>query len=161
MQDATRDAEEAAREVPRAEDAVRTAELNVSAADQGARELEGMGRVLSREIEEAGHRRDQSEKAVEEAKNVLHMKERHLEEAKQQVSEREHSVRLKEIELSDQRKQRELVSQHERALIEQELRLREQRDSLEEREMKLMSEASSFLGNLRTHVSSGQFSCRD
>ncbi|KAG8341102.1 EF hand domain [Trypanosoma vivax] len=152
VQDAARDVDEAVREIPRAEDAVRIAEGNVTTAEQNARELEGISRALAREIEEASQRRDQSERAVEEARNQLHAKERHLEEAKQHVAEREHSVRAKEMELADQRKQREIVSQHERTLIDQELRLREQRDSLEERETKLMSEASSFLGNLRTHL---------
>ncbi|KAH9586225.1 EF-hand domain [Trypanosoma melophagium] len=159
--DATKDADEAARDVPRAEDAVRAAERNVAAADHNARELEGMGRDFSREAEEAALRRDQSERAVEEAKGRLRAKEHQLDDVKHQVGEREQAARQKEAELDEQRKQRELVSQHERALIEQELRLREQRDSLEERETKLMSEASSFLGNLRTHLQGGRSYSRD
>ncbi|ORC86044.1 uncharacterized protein TM35_000312300 [Trypanosoma theileri] len=159
--DATKDADEAARDVPRAEDAVRIAERNVSAADHNARELEGMGRDLSREAEEAALRRDQSEKAVEDAKGRLRTREHQLDDVKHQVDEREQAAKQKEAELVEQRKQRELVSQHERALIEQELRLREQRDSLEERETKLMSEASSFLGNLRTQLQGGRSYSRD
>ncbi|KEG06234.1 calmodulin-like protein containing EF hand domain [Trypanosoma grayi] len=120
-----------------------------------------MGRDLSREAEEAAQRRDQNEKAVEDARNRLHAKERYLDDAKQQVDERENAARQKEADLAEQRKQRELVSQHERVLIEQELRLREQRDSLEERETKLMSEASSFLGNLRTQLQGGHSFSRD
>lgn len=159
--EATKDVEEIARDVLRAEDAVHVAERNVAAADNNARDLEGVGRELSREAEEAAQRRDQQERAVEDAHNSLRVRETQLDEAKRFVVDRETAARQKEAELAEQRAQRELVSQHERALIEQELRLREQRDSLEERETKLMSEASSFLGNLRTQLRTGRSRSRE
>lgn len=148
--------EEAARYIISAEDAVRGAERSVVVADNNARELEGAGRELSREAEEAAQRRDQRERAVEEANGALRAKESQLDEAKRFVVDRRTAAKQKEVELAEHKAQRELVAQHERALIEQELRLREQRDSLEERETKLMSEASSFLGSLRTQLRSGR-----
>ncbi|ESL11948.1 hypothetical protein TRSC58_00293 [Trypanosoma rangeli SC58] len=154
--DASKDVEDVVREIARVEEAVRGAERSVAVADSNARELEGMGRELSREAEDASQRRDQYEKAVENAKESVRAREQQLDGVRRQVDERENMARQKESELAEQRKQRELVSQHERALIEQELRLREQRDSLEERETKLMSEASSFLGNLRFQLQGGR-----
>ncbi|EKG01137.1 hypothetical protein,calcium binding protein EF hand, putative [Trypanosoma cruzi] len=156
VRDSTKDVDDVLRQIARAEDAVRGAERNVVDADKSARELEGMGRDLSREAEEASQRRYQYEKAVEDAKNSVRAKEHQLDEAKRHVDDRDALARQKETELMEQRKQRDLISQHERALIEQELRLREQRDSLEERETKLMSEASSFLGNLRSQLQGGR-----
>ena len=83
---------------------------------------------------------------------------REVDSARNGVAERERAIKQKEMELDEHRRNRELITQHERTLIEQELRLREQRDSLEQRETKLMSEASNYLGNMRNNLATRSYS---
>ncbi|EPY29850.1 calmodulin-like protein containing EF hand [Angomonas deanei] len=152
--DAAMEVDAIARDIPKAEDQVRQAERNVSAAEQALKDLDSIGKDLGREADEAARRRDAGEKAVQEAKDRVAQRAKDLEQARRQLDDRDQALKQKELDLDEHRRQRDLVSQHERTLIEQELRLREQRDSLEQRETKLLSEASNFLTNMRNTVSS-------
>ncbi|KAK7197006.1 calmodulin-like protein containing EF hand domain [Novymonas esmeraldas] len=156
--DAAVEADAIARDVPKAEDSVRAADRNVAAADQVLRELDGAGKDIGRQADEAATRRDASEKAVAEAREKVALKVREVDTARNTVADKDRSIKQKEAELDEHRRQRELITQHERTLIEQELRLREQRDSLEQRETKLMSEASNYLGNMRINLATRSYS---
>ncbi|CBZ24166.1 calmodulin-like protein containing EF hand domain [Leishmania mexicana MHOM/GT/2001/U1103] len=156
--DAAMEADAIAREIPKAEDAVRLADRNVASADQVLRELDSAGKDIGRQADEAASRRDAGEKAVAEARDKVLQKVRELDAARSAVAEKDRAIKQKEAELDEHRRQRELITQHERTLIEQELRLREQRDSLEQRETKLMSEASSYLGNMRINLATRSYS---
>ncbi|KAG5506552.1 hypothetical protein JIQ42_06804 [Leishmania sp. Namibia] len=156
--DAAIEADAIARDIPKAEDAVRVAERNVVAADQVLRELDSAGKEIGRQADEAASRRDAGEKAVAEARDKVMQKEREVDNARSAVAERDRAIKQKEAELDEHRRQRELITQHERTLIEQELRLREQRDSLEQRETKLMSEASNYLGSMRVNLATRSYS---
>ncbi|CAC9453027.1 calmodulin-like protein containing EF hand domain [Leishmania infantum JPCM5] len=156
--DAAMEADAIAREIPKAEDAVRLADRNVVAADQVLRELDSAGKDIGRQADEAASRRDAGEKAVAEAREKVMQKVRELDAARNAVAEKDRAIKQKEAELDEHRRQRELITQHERTLIEQELRLREQRDSLEQRETKLMSEASNYLGNMRINLATRSYS---
>ncbi|KPI83813.1 putative calmodulin-like protein containing EF hand domain [Leptomonas seymouri] len=156
--DAAVEADAIAREIPKAEDAVRLADRNMAAADQVLKELDSAGKELGRQADEAAARRDAGEKSVAEARDRVAQKAREVESARNGVAERDRAIKQKELELDEHQRNRELITQHERALIEQELRLREQRDSLEQRETKLMSEASSYLGNMRSNLAARSYS---
>lgn len=142
--------------LPRAEEALRAAERVALSAEQTLKEMDAVGKELGREADEAARRRDVSERVVVETREKAAQRAREVETARGQLEEREAVERQKEAELEEHRRQRDVVTQHERTLIEQELRLREQRDSLEERETKLLSEASSFLGNMRNVFTGGR-----
>lgn len=156
--DAAMEADAIAREIPKAEDAVRVADRNVSAADVALKELDSAGKEIGRQADEAAARRDAGEKSVAEARDRVAQRAREVDSARNGVAERERAIKLKEMELDEHRRNRELITQHERTLIEQELRLREQRDSLEQRETKLMSEASNYLGNMRNNLATRSYS---
>ncbi|KAG5485447.1 hypothetical protein LSCM1_07531 [Leishmania martiniquensis] len=156
--DAAMEADAIARDIPKAEDAVRVAERNVAAADQVLRELDSAGKEIGRQADEAASRRDAGEKAVAEARDKVMQREREVDAARSAVADRDRAIKQKETELDEHRRQRELITQHERTLIEQELRLREQRDSLEQRETKLMSEASNYLGTMRINLATRSYS---
>lgn len=138
------------REIPRASDAVRLAERNVSATEQVLRELDNVGKELGREADDAARRREAHELAVADAQEKADQLAREVEKARGNVDDRERQVKVRESELDEHRRQRELASQFERVLVEKELRLRETRDSLEMNESNLHSEAADFLANLRS-----------
>lgn len=159
--DAAMEADAVARDIPKAEEQVRGAERQVSLVEQSLRELDTMGKELGREADEAARRRDGEERAVAEAKEKVSQRARELDGARQAVDDRENAAKRKEEELAEHRRSRELITQHERGLIEQELRLREQRDSLEERETRLISDATSYLGSMRANLGVGRSYSRD
>ncbi|KAG5510513.1 hypothetical protein JKF63_06810 [Porcisia hertigi] len=156
--DAALEADAIGRDIPKAEDAVRVADRNVAAADQALRELDSAGKDVGRQADEAASRRDASERAVAEARERVSQRAREVDAARSAVADKDRAIKQKEAELDEHRRQRELITQHERTLIEQELRLREQRDSLEQRETKLMSEASNYLGNMRINLATRSYS---
>lgn len=148
-QDAGAELEAVTREIPKAEDTLRAADRNVSATEQVIRELDNVGKELGREADEAARRREVSELAVADLQERINAREKDVERARQLVEEKEKQVRARESELDEHRRQRDLASQYERVLIEKELRLRETRDSLEQNEQNLHSEAADFLANLK------------
>lgn len=148
--DASIELDAVVREVPKMEEAVRAADRNVSATEQVIRELDNVGKELGREADEAARRREANELTVAELQDKVRNRTREVEKAQQQVEEREKQVKARETELEEHRRQRELASQYERVLIEKELRLRETRDSLEQNEMNLHSEAADFIANIIT-----------
>ena len=151
--DAARSAENVARELPKAEDAVKSVDLSLVHAHDRLRDLDSLAKDLSREADEAARRRDAGERASAAARDHEAKALQDAERARRYAEDREKQAKAKDEELLEQQRQRQLITQHERALIEQELRLREQRDSLEEKESKLKNEASNFLGNLRHSMS--------
>ncbi|CCW62221.1 unnamed protein product [Phytomonas sp. EM1] len=148
-------------QIPRAEEAVHAVERAVSAVEQDLKTLDSVGKDLGREAEEVARRRDASIRTATDAKEKVAQRSREMDLARQNVLDREKMVKQKEADLHEHQLQRESVTQHERALIEQELRLRTQRDTLEQRESKLMSEAYNFLGNIRSAVPPGKLFSRD
>lgn len=159
--DAALQADMIARDIPKIEDSVRLSDRNVGAADQVLKDLDNVGKDLGREADEAARRRDAGERAVADAKDRAAQRARDLEHARQAVDDRDRAAKQRETDLEEHRRQRQLVTQHERALIDQELRLREQRDNLETQETRLLSEATSFLGNMRNAMSAGRSYSRD
>lgn len=147
--DASLELDVVVREIPKVEDAVRLADRNVSSTEQVLRELDNVGKQLGRDADEAARRREASELAVVDMQERANLRKNEVERARQQVEEREKQVKARENELEEHRRQRELASQYERVLVEKELRLRETRDSLEQNEMNLHSEASEFLSKIR------------
>jgi hypothetical protein len=143
------------RELPRLEEALKNADLNTNNANDHIRDLDDLARDVARDIDEAARRRDANERAAQAAKDHEAQISADVERARQRADDLDRQAKAKEAELQEQQRQRQMVSQHERALIEQELRLREQRDTLEEKETKLKSEAGSFLAGLRTTLQSG------
>lgn len=153
--DASSELDVVVREVPKVEDAVRSADRNVSATEQVLRELDNVGKQLGRDADEAARRREASELAVADMQERANLRKNEVEKARQQVEERERQVKTREAELEEHRRQRELASQYERVLVEKELRLRETRDSLEQNELNLHSEATEFLTKFRAGGASG------
>lgn len=151
--DTARAAENVARELPKAEEAAKSVDANLGHANDRLRDLDGLAKDLSRDADEAARRRDAGERAAIAARDNEAKAQQEAERARRYAEDREKQARAKEEELLEAQRQRQLITQHERALIEQELRLREQRDSLEEKESKLKNEATSFLGNLRHSMS--------
>ena len=143
------------RELPRIEDALKVADLNTNNANDHIRDLDDLARDIAREIDEAARRRDGNERAAQAAKDHEAQIAAEVERARQRADDLDRQAKAKEAELQEQQRQRQMVSAHERALIEQELRLREQRDTLEEKETKLKSEAGSFLAGLRSSLQAG------
>lgn len=147
--DASLELDAVVREIPKVEDAVRLADRNVSATEQVLRELDNVGKQLGRDADEAARRRETSELAVAEMQDRANLRKSDVERAHQEVEEREKQVKVRENELEEHRRQRELASQYERVLVEKELRLRETRDSLEQNELNLHSEATEFLSKIK------------
>lgn len=156
--DAQRQAENIIRELPRVEEGLREADFNINNALNRIKELEALSRELGRELDEASRRRDAGERAAQNARDQEAGAATDLERARRLAEERDRQAKAREAELLEQQRQRQLITQHERALIEQELRLREQRESLEEKETRLNSEAKNFLGNLRQSMAARSFS---
>lgn len=156
--DAQRSTEAILRDLPRVEDGLREADFNMNNAVTRIKELEMLARDLTRESDEASRRRDAGERAAVAARDQETMAQQELERQKRLADERDRQAKAREAELLEQQRQRQLITQHERALIEQELRLREQRDSLEEKESKLKNEATSFLGSLRQNMATRSYS---
>ncbi|CUG93778.1 calcium-binding protein, putative [Bodo saltans] len=156
--DATKTADAVARELPRVEEALKEADFSVNASINRIKELEQFARDLGREADEANRRRDAGERAAAAAREQELQVQTELERLRRIADERDRQAKAREAELLEQQRQRQLITQHERALIEQELRLREQRDTLEEKETKLKTEASSFLGNLRQSMATRSYS---
>ena len=143
------------RELPRLEDALRQAESNLSHGTERVRELEAMHRECQRETDDSQHKKDTTDRQLLSARE---QEQRCLEahrEALRTAEERERRMQSREAELLEQQRQRHLVTQHEKQLMEQELRLREQRENLEEKESKLKQDANSFLSQLRTTLAAG------
>ena len=148
-QEMARQADNLTREITRFDDALRQAETNANLASERVREIEMISRDIGREVEEAARRRDALERQIQAAKDHEHNMQQEVAQAKRNAEERERLAKLREAELLEQQRQRQLLTQQERQLIEQELRLREQRDSLEQKENVLRSEAQSFISNLQ------------
>jgi hypothetical protein len=148
-QEAARQADALARELPRFDDALRQAESNAALALERVREIESLTRDVAREIEEIQRRREAIERQAAAGKDHENNMAQEVAHAKRNADERERLAKAREAELLEQQRQRQLLTQQERQLIEQELRLREQRESLEQKENVLRNEAVSFLATLR------------
>eukprot|EP00760_Papus_ankaliazontas_P025971 PhM_4_TR2957/c0_g1_i1/m.50475 len=151
--DASLAVENVLRDLPRLEDLVRQADANVINCTDRVRELEAVIRESQRDADEVQHKRDATDRQLVTARE---QEQRCLEshrEAQRAAEDRERRMQAREAELLEQQRQRHLVTQHEKQLMEQELRLREQRDSLEEKESKLKADATSFLSHLRSTLS--------
>eukprot|EP00758_Cryptobia_borreli_P011426 Tbor_TRINITY_DN5654_c2_g1::TRINITY_DN5654_c2_g1_i5::g.9340::m.9340 len=140
------------RELPRLEEALRMADTNVQTAADHIRDLDDLARDIARDADEAARRRDASERAAQLARDQEAQLGSEASRARQAAEERDRAAKAMEAEVRESQRQRQCVSAHERQLIEQELRLREQRDTLEEKEGKLRSEAGSFLAGLRSSL---------
>jgi hypothetical protein len=149
------------RELPKVEDMLRASDLNLQSMVDRQKELEMLTRDISREAEEANRRRDAGERAAAAAREQEAQIAQELERSRRAAEERERQAKVRESELLEQQRQRQLVTQQERALIEQELRLREQRETLEEKETRLKQEASGFLSNLRQAMTATRSYSRD
>lgn len=150
--DAAKNAETHSREISRFDDAHKQSEANFTCTLERIRELENISRDLNLESEDLLRRRDAAERAAVQARDQEAHNSEEVVRAKQHAEEREAAARVREQELVEQQKQRQFIATKERALIEQELRLVEQRESLNEKEGKLKTEATSFLSEMRASV---------
>lgn len=151
--DAQRDLDNIQAEAPRVEEDLRKAQQNFENINDRVRDMELAQRDAQRDADEAANRRNNAERAAESAREYEQRMQDELDNARRVAQQREDAAKQRETELLEQQRLRQQVSAQERALIEQELRLREQRESLEEKEGRLKNEASSFLASVRSNLS--------
>jgi hypothetical protein len=152
---AAKNADTVAREIPRKDEALKHAETTLAAHDDRLRELEMMKREVIRDQEEAARRRDAADRASHHAAEHVTLMADEVAKAKRLADERARVAKQREDDLREQQLARQRVSAEEQALVDQEIKLREQRESLESKETKLHNEATSFLGKMRHSLSRG------
>lgn len=132
-------------DVQRLNDLLAQAELELARKAEKEREADAFLNEAQREAARAAHRRDEEERELQlQRERELHHNRLH-QDAARLIEECERAARQLEKDLADYLARRQQVEAQENELIEQEIRLREQRFNLEEREGKLRNQAQSFL----------------
>eukprot|EP00759_Apiculatamorpha_spiralis_P043796 PhF_6_TR40985/c0_g1_i2/m.62081 len=106
------------------------------------RDLDGKLRSNQRHLEELKYQRDNEARAVEAMRVQLRQREQQHQDAIKSLEDNERRARETEAELLEFQKQKQKATESERTLVEQEVRLREQRECLEMKETALMREAN-------------------
>eukprot|EP00760_Papus_ankaliazontas_P009896 PhM_4_TR14155/c1_g1_i1/m.51648 len=135
---------DAQREVQRLSDRVAQGEMDVASKLEKEREVEAMHLDAQRETSRAAHRRDEEERELFAQRDREQQRVLAQNDALRAVEEQDQKLKSLEAEYQQMQQRKALVEQQEKPLLEQEVRLREQRDSLEEKEHRLKSDAASF-----------------
>ena len=145
-QDAVLAENEARREVHVAGDRAADAEAEVAARQERERAAAAALRDAANEVARQLAQRDQDQRDLLAAKEREAQRKAEEVNAGQAVDGQERTVQQLEQENVDFNARRRQVDDEEKPLLEQEVRLREQRDSLESKEMKLRQDFQSFTG---------------
>lgn len=135
---------DAQHEVHRLQDTLAQAELELARRAEKERETEAILAEAQREAARAAHRREEDERELQlQRERELHHVRLH-QDAQRAIEDAERQLRQIEKDLADYLARRQQIELQENELIEQEIRLREQRFNLEEREGKLRTQAATF-----------------
>eukprot|EP00755_Sulcionema_specki_P024960 Sspe_Gene.82247::Locus_53897_Transcript_1_1_Confidence_1.000_Length_2148::g.82247::m.82247 len=154
-QGATLGATEAARDTTLAGERLARADLDVAAKQQREKELHALHNQAQGDTAHAAARRDEEARALQiqrEAEESAHL---HRLDAQRVAEDADRMVIALEAENAAFNQKRRTVEEQEAPLLEQEIRLRAQRDSLEEKEAKLRGDHRSFCETTMSAISAG------
>ncbi|KAJ9457105.1 hypothetical protein DIPPA_05837 [Diplonema papillatum] len=137
-------ADDSSREVEMAGDYVKSAEQDLSSRQSRESEAASMLREASGETARAVVKRDQCQKELKMAKDRDQRAKREQDLASRMVEEQQKDVDDMILENQEHAARRKTIQEEEMPLLEQEVRLKEQRDCLEAKEGELRNRFSEF-----------------
>jgi hypothetical protein len=141
---------DAQKELQWAQDRLANAEREALLKSERQKELRGLLDEVQMEISRLIHRIDDEQRDTEACRERERNNQILLADADAATVAQESRLLVKDQEIVEFNKRRAAMEQQERPLLEQEVRLREQRDTLEEKEGRLRSDAGSHFEGPRT-----------
>eukprot|EP01065_Artemidia_motanka_P012920 TRINITY_DN17114_c0_g2_i1.p1 TRINITY_DN17114_c0_g2~~TRINITY_DN17114_c0_g2_i1.p1 ORF type:complete len:596 (+),score=246.84 TRINITY_DN17114_c0_g2_i1:87-1790(+) len=134
--------------------AVHAADQDAAAADRRARELAVAAAEAARAAEDAARARDDANRALQSLRDRQEPTRQALADQQRAIEDHDRQIAEMEAQAEQERHGQEGMWEDLRPVVEQEVRLREQRESLEEKEGALRNAHASFFATHKAHASS-------
>eukprot|EP01061_Rhynchopus_euleeides_P010654 TRINITY_DN2015_c0_g2_i1.p1 TRINITY_DN2015_c0_g2~~TRINITY_DN2015_c0_g2_i1.p1 ORF type:complete len:582 (+),score=252.83 TRINITY_DN2015_c0_g2_i1:83-1828(+) len=135
------------RTLDNARQALQDAERDLARADQRAREMAQAAGEANQRVSEAGRLRDDLGRQLQNARDRQEPAQRALDDARNGLSDHDRQIGEMEDRLTQEDARKRALLDEEKNIVEQEVRLREQREALEEKEGQLRNTHQSFFHN--------------